>query len=171
MNITKLIANVITISLICAILNYLHNKPRIKMNVQDERNYIVKIPPELKLISLVAFLFGIALYLEFGVIYLSGNPTVKAGHLWFSLAFAGFGLLLMAWSVRWQVIVQNGQLEVRRLLHTRKSYPISEIDRAELGPKEHIYIYSAGKKIVTVYFFAENYEALVITLIAYGKLC
>lgn len=167
----RLLVDMLTMIAIYAILNHLYNKPRIALNKKpNERNYIVKIPAALKQLSMVMFVFGIILYFVFGLIYLKGNPTVTIGHLWFALIFAGIGLLIMIWAMKWQIIVKDEQLEIRRLLHVRKVFYIRDIDKVDIGPKDQLTMYKSGKKIVTVDFLAENYDALKNTLKYFNKI-
>lgn len=83
-------------------------------------HYRVKAPAVLKYACMSQFILGLVMFLVFSYFYLNGNETVEMGHLYFSSIFGAIGLYGVAWTSIWGVQVDNSQLEIHRIFHTKK---------------------------------------------------
>ena len=122
--IVKCIAFAIAISILYGVLGYLNRKKAtVGGRMQSDTQYAVRIPSALKYVYMAMFLLGIALFLIFLAFKVSGNESVTMGHFYFSLVFAGIGLLVMVWASRWSIIVTGASMEIHGLLHKKSNYP------------------------------------------------
>ena len=67
------------------------------------------------------------MFLVFSYFYLQGNETVEMGHLYVSSIFGAIGLYGVAWASVWGVKVDDSQLEIHRIFHTKKVLFITDI--------------------------------------------
>ena len=117
------------------------------------------------------FLLGIGLFLIFLVFKVSGNESVTMGHLYFSLVFAGIGLLVMIWASRWSILVKESKMELRRMFHKRAELFIQDIGKVEIGKKDAMILYDkVGRKLITIDGLSENYDRFARSLQLNGKI-
>ena len=117
------------------------------------------------------FVLGIVLFIVFLFFKVKGNASVTMGHLWFSLIFAGIGLLVMVWASRWSVNVNESEIEVHRMFHGKTELSMQNIGNVEIGTKEEITLYDqSGKKVITIDGLSDNYDRFVKSLKTYGKI-
>lgn len=117
------------------------------------------------------FLMGIFLFFVFLLFKIKGNVTVTMGHLWFSLIFAGIGLLVMMWATRWSVHVDGSEMEVYKMFRGKTKISIHDIGSVEVGKKEELILYDqGGKKLFTIHGLSDNYDRFVKSLKTYGKI-
>lgn len=171
-DIVKCIALAIAISILYGVFGYLNRmKAAVSDRIQSNAQYIVTLPSALKYVYMAMFLLGIALFFIFLAFKLSGNASVTMGHLYFALAFAGIGLLVMVWASRWCIIVTGESMEIYRLLHKKAELSMQDIGKVEIGKKDAMILYDkARRKLVTVDVLAENYERLARRLKENGKM-
>ena len=170
--IVKCIAFAITISILYGVTGYLnHKKADNGGKMQSDTQYIVRVPSALKHVYKAMFLLGIALFFIFLTFKVSGNESVTMGHLYFSLVFAGIGLLIMIWASRWSIIVTGASMEIYGLLHKKDELSMQDIGKVEIGKKDAMILYDkAGRKLITVDGLAENYDCLARSLKKNGKM-
>lgn len=95
-SIVKCVVYAITICVLYGVIEYLNNRNNsVKGSSQDDTHYIVRVPSALKYVYMTMFILGIILFVVFLLFKAKGNASVTMGHLWFSLIFAGIGLLVM----------------------------------------------------------------------------
>ena len=171
-DIVKCIALVIAISILYGVFGYLNRKKAaVSGRMQSDAQYIVTLLSALKYVYMAMFLLGIALFFIFLAFKLSGNKSVTMGHLYFALAFAGIGLLIMVWASRWSIIVTGASMEIHRLLHKKAELSMQDIGKVEIGKKDAMILYDkAGRKLITVDGLAENYDCLTRDLKENGKM-
>ena len=116
------------------------------------------------------FFLGVILFVAFSFFMAMGNESVTMGHIWFALVFAGIGLLVMLWASRWNVSVNGLEMEVRKMLRTKK-FSLQDIGSVTVGKKAELRLFDKdGKDIVVVDALSDNYDLLVNSLIEQGKL-
>ena len=93
------------------------------------------------------------------------------GHLYFSLVFAGIGLLVMIWASRWSILVKESKMELRRMFHKRAELFIQDIGKVEIGKKDAMILYEkVGRKLITIDGLSENYDRFARSLQLNGKI-
>ena len=90
-------------------------------------HYRVKAPAALKYACMSQFILGMVMFLVFSYFYLLGNERVEMGHLYVSSIFGAIGLYGVAWASIWGVQVDDSQLEIHRIFHTKKVLCITDI--------------------------------------------
>lgn len=127
--IAKCIVYAVTICILYIVIGSMNNNSGKKRGSQNDSHYIVRIPSALKYVYMIMFLMGIFLFFVFLLFKIKGNATVTMGHLWFSLIFAGIGLLVMMWASRWSIHVNGSEMEVHKMFRgqTKVSYRILEV--------------------------------------------
>ena len=171
-DIIKCIVFAIAISILYGMLGYLERKKAaVGVRMQSDTQYAVRVPSALKYVYMVMFLLGIALFLIFLAFKVSGNESVTMGHLYFSLVFAGIGLLVMIWALRWSILVTGSSMEIHVLLHKKVELSMQDIGKVEIGKKDAMILYNkAGRKLITVDGLAKNYDCLARSLKENGKM-
>ena len=159
----KFIVYALTMSILYAVINYLNTR-------EDDLHYVVRIPLALKAVYFSMFVVGILLFAVFLFFKACGNPTITVGHLRVALIFAGIGLVVMFFSTKWRIVIDEEQMKVHRLFGMTRTIQISDIERAETGEKGQIEIYVNGKKLTTVDGLTDNFDRFRKTLISRGKL-
>lgn len=125
----------------------------------------------MKYVYMAMFMLGIGLFLIFLVFKVSGNESVTMGHLYFSLVFAGIGLLVMIWASRWSILVKESKMELRRMFHKRAELFIQDIGKVEIGKKDAMILYDkVGRKLITIDGLSENYDRFARSLQLNGKI-
>ena len=170
--IVKCIAFAIAISILYGVLGYLNRKKAaVGGRMQSDTQYAVRIPSALKYVYMAMFLLGIALFLIFLAFKVSGNESVTMGHFYFSLVFAGIGLLVMVWASRWSIIVTGASMEIHGLLYKKAELSMQDIGKVEIGKKDAMILYDkSGRQLITVDGLAENYDCLARDLKENGKM-
>ena len=170
--IVKYIAFAIAISILYGVLGYLNRKKAaVGGRMQSDAQYAVRIPSALKYVYMAMFMLGIGLFLIFLVFKVSGNESVTMGHLYFSLVFAGIGLLVMIWASRWSILVKESKMELRRMFHKRAELFIQDIGKVEIGKKDAMILYDkVGRKLITIDGLSENYDRFARSLQLNGKI-
>lgn len=164
--IVKCIAFAIAISILYGVLGYLNRKKAaVSGRMQSDARYIVTLPSALKYVYMAMFLLGIALFFIFLAFKVSGNESVTMGRLYFALAFAGIGLLVMLWASRWSIVVTGTSMEIHGLLHKKAELSMQDIGKVEIGKKDAMILYDkAWRRLITVDGLAENYDRLAKNL-------
>ena len=114
-------------------------------------HYRVKALAVLKYACMSQFILGMVMFLVFGYFYLQGNETVEMGHLYVSSIFGAIGLYGLAWASVWGVKVDDSQLEIHRIFHTKKVLCITDIGQVIIDKKDAMILYDkTGKKLINV---------------------
>lgn len=165
-HIVKCIICAIALGVLCGVIEYRnHRKPAVSSKKQNDAQYVVGVPSALKYVYMAMFLLGIGLFLIFLVFKVSGNESVTMGHLYFSLVFAGIGLLVMIWASRWSILVKESKMELRRMFHKRAELFIQDIGKVEIGKKDAMILYDkVGRKLITIDGLSENYDRFARSL-------
>ena len=165
-DIVKCIVFAIAVSILYGVIGHLNRKKiAISGKIQSDAQYIVTLPSALKYVYMAMFLLGIALFFIFLAFKVSGNESVTMGHLYFSLVFAGIGLLVMIWASRWSILVKESKMELRRMFHKRAELFIQDIGKVEIGKKDAMILYDkVGRKLITIDGLSENYDRFARSL-------
>ena len=171
-DIVKCIVFAIAVSILYGVIGHLNRKKiAISGKIQSDAQYIVTLPSALKYVYMAMFLLGIALFFIFLAFKVSGNESVTMGHLYFSLVFAGIGLLVMIWASRWSILVKESKMELRRMFHKRAELFIQDIGKVEIGKKDAMILYDkVGRKLITIDGLSENYDRFARSLQLNGKI-
>lgn len=171
-HIVKCIICAIALGVLCGVIGYRnHRKPAVRSKKQNDTQYVVGVPSALKYVYMAMFMMGIGLFLIFLVFKVSGNESVTMGHLYFSLVFAGIGLLVMIWASRWSILVKESKMELRRMFHKRAELFIQDIGKVEIGKKDAMILYDkVGRKLITIDGLSENYDRFARSLQLNGKI-
>ena len=171
-DIVKCIVFAIAVSILYGVIGHLNRKKiAISGKIQSDAQYIVTLPSALKYVYMAMFMLGIGLFLIFLVFKVSGNESVTMGHLYFSLVFAGIGLLVMIWASRWSILVKESKMELRRMFHKRAELFIQDIGKVEIGKKDAMILYDkVGRKLITIDGLSENYDRFARSLQLNGKI-
>lgn len=171
-HIVKCIICAIALGVLCGVIGYRnHRKPVVSSKKQNDTQYVVGVPSALKYVYMAMFMLGIGLFLIFLVFKVSGNESVTMGHLYFSLVFAGIGLLVMIWASRWSILVKESKMELRRMFHKRAELFIQDIGKVEIGKKDAMILYDkVGRKLITIDGLSENYDRFARSLQLNGKI-
>ena len=171
-HIVKCIICAIALGVLCGVIEYRnHRKPAVSSKKQNDTQHVVGVPSALKYVYMAMFMLGIGLFLIFLVFKVSGNESVTMGHLYFSLVFAGIGLLVMIWASRWSILVKESKMELRRMFHKRAELFIQDIGKVEIGKKDAMILYDkVGRKLITIDGLSENYDRFARSLQLNGKI-
>ena len=105
------------------------------------------------------------MFLVFSYFYLQGNETVEMGHLYVSSIFGAIGLYGVAWASVWGVKVDDSQLEIHRIFHTKKVLFITDIGQVIIDKKDAMILYDKmGKKLIKIDALSDNYDYLLDSL-------
>lgn len=130
--IVECIVYTVTICILYVVIGSMHNRNSgEKRGSQNDTHYIVRVPSALKYVYMIMFILGIILFVVFFLFKVKGNASVTTGHLWFSLIFAGIGLLVMMWATRWSVHVDGSEMEICKMFRGKQRclYRILEVWR------------------------------------------
>ena len=128
-------------------------------------HYRVKALAVLKYACMSQFILGMVMFLVFGYFYLQGNETVEMGHLYVSSIFGAIGLYGLAWASVWGVKVDDSQLEIHRIFHTKKVLCITDIGQVVIDKKDAMILYDqTGKKLIKIDALSDNYDYLLDSL-------
>ena len=120
--------------------------------------YRVKAPAVLKYTCMSQLI----MFLVFSYFYLQGNETVEMGHLYVSSIFGAIGLYGVAWASIWGVQVDDSQLEIHRIFHTKKVLCITDIGQVIIDKKDAMILYDKmGKKLIKIDALSDNYDHLL----------
>ena len=171
-HIVKCIICAIALGVLCGVIGYRnHRKSAVSSKKQNDTQYVVGVPSALKYVYMAMFMLGIGLFLIFLAFKVSGNESVTMGHLYFSLVFAGIGLLVMIWASRWSILVKESKMELRRMFHKRAELFIQDIGKVEIGKKDAMILYDkVGRKLITIDGLSENYDRFARSLQLNGKI-
>lgn len=93
---------------------------------------------------------------------MQGNETVEMGHLYVSSIFGAIGLYGVAWASIWGVQVDDSQLEIHRIFHTKKVLCITDIGQVIIDKKDAMILYDKmGKKLIKIDALSDNYDYLL----------
>lgn len=124
--------------------------------------YRVKAPAVLKYACMSQFLLGMIMFIIFSFFYVQGNETVEMGHLYVSSIFGTIGLYGVAWASIWGVQVDDSQLEIHRIFHTKKVLCITDIGQVIIDKKDAMILYDKmGKKLIKIDALSDNYDYLL----------
>ena len=170
--IAKCIVYAVTICILYIVIGSMNNRNSgKKRGSQNDSHYIIRVPSALKYVYMTMFILGIILFVVFLLFKAKGNASVTMGHLWFSLIFAGIGLLVMVWASRWSINVNGSEMEVHKMFRGKTELSIQDIGSVEVGKKEEIILYDqSGKKLLTIDGLSDNYDRFVKSLKTYGKI-
>lgn len=125
-------------------------------------HYRVKAQAALKYACMSQFILGMVMFLVFSYFYLQGNETVEMGHLYVSSIFGAIGLYGVAWASIWGVQVDDSQLEIHRIFHTKKVLCITDIGQVIIDKKDAMILYDKmGKKLIKIDALSDNYDHLL----------
>lgn len=125
-------------------------------------HYRVKAPTVLKYACMSQFLLGMIMFIIFSFFYVQGNETVEMGHLYVSSIFGAIGLYGVAWASIWGVQVDDSQLEIHRIFHTKKVLCITDIGQVIIDKKDAMILYDKnGKKLIKIDALSDNYDYLL----------
>ncbi|MDD6596627.1 hypothetical protein ACQRC2_02365 [Catenibacterium mitsuokai] len=128
-------------------------------------HYRVKALAVLKYACMSQFILGMVMFLVFSYFYLQGNETVEMGHLYVSSIFGAIGLYGLAWASVWGVKVDDSQLEIHRIFHTKKVLCITDIGQVIIDKKDAMILYDkTGKKLIKIDALSDNYDYLLDSL-------
>lgn len=128
-------------------------------------HYRVKALAVLKYACMSQFILGMVMFLVFSYFYLQGNETVEMGHLYVSSIFEAIGLYGLAWASVWGVKVDDSQLEIHRIFHTKKVLCITDIGQVIIDKKDAMILYDkTGKKLIKIDALSDNYDYLLDSL-------
>ena len=128
-------------------------------------HYRVKALAVLKYACMSQFILGMVMFLVFSYFYLQGNETVEMGHLYVSSIFGAIGLYGVAWASVWGVKVDDSQLEIHRIFHTKKVLCITDIGQVIIDKKDAMILYDkTGKKLIKIDALSDNYDYLLDSL-------
>ena len=128
-------------------------------------HYRVKALVVLKYACMSQFILGMVMFLVFSYFYLQGNETVEMGHLYVSSIFGTIGLYGVAWASVWGVKVDDSQLEIHRIFHTKKVLCITDIGQVIIDKKDAMILYDkTGKKLIKIDALSDNYDYLLDSL-------
>lgn len=153
----------IVLGIIGEVISQLSNK---KSKTIDENvsttHYKVKAPAVLKYACMSQFLLGMIMFIILSFFYVQGNETVEMGHLYVSSIFGTIGLYGVAWASTWGVQVDDSQLEIHRIFHTKKVLCITDIGQVIIDKKEAMILYDKmGKKLIKIDALSDNYDYLL----------
>lgn len=153
----------IVLGIIGEVISQLSNK---KSKTIDENvsttHYKVKAPAVLKYACMSQFLLGMIMFIIFSFFYVQGNETVEMGHLYVSSIFGAIGLYGVAWASIWGVQVDDSQLEIHRIFHTKKVLCITDIGQVIIDKKDAMILYDKmGKKLIKIDALSDNYDYLL----------
>lgn len=150
----------IVLGVIGEVISHLSNKT-IDENISTT-HYRVKAPAALKYACMSQFILGMVIFLVFSYFYLQGNETVEMGHLYVSSIFGAIGLYGVAWASVWGVKVDDSQLEIHRIFHTKKVLFITDIGQVIIDKKDAMILYDKmGKKLIKIDALSDNYDYLL----------
>lgn len=150
----------IVLGVIGEVISHLSNKT-IDENISTT-HYRVKAPAALKYACMSQFILGMVVFLVFSYFYLQGNETVEMGHLYVSSIFGAIGLYGVAWASVWGVKVDDSQLEIHRIFHTKKVLFITDIGQVIIDKKDAMILYDKmGKKLIKIDALSDNYDYLL----------
>lgn len=150
----------IVLGVIGEVISHLSNKT-IDENISTT-HYRVKAPTVLKYACMSQFLLGMIMFIIFSFFYVQGNETVEMGHLYVSSIFGAIGLYGVAWASIWGVQVDDSQLEIHRIFHTKKVLCITDIGQVIIDKKDAMILYDKmGKKLIKIDALSDNYDYLL----------
>lgn len=155
----------IVLGIIGEAISHLSSKSKtIDKNVSTT-HYRVKAPAVLKYACMAQFLLGMIMFILFGYFYMKGNETVEMGHLYVSSIFGAIGLYGVVWASIWGVKVNDSQLEIHRIFHTKKVLCITDIGQVVIDKKDAMILYDqTGKKLIKIDVLSDNYDYLLDSL-------
>lgn len=164
-----LIRNIIIAIVLGIIGKVITNLSSKKSKTIDENvsttHYRVKAPAVLKYAFMSQFILGMIMFGIFGYFYMKGNETVEMGHLYFSSIFGIIGLYGVIWASIWGVSVNESQLEIHRIFHTKKVLCITDIGQVVIDKKDAMILYDqTGKKLIKIDALSDNYDYLLDSL-------
>ena len=158
--IVRYIIIAIVLGVIGEVISHLSSKT-INENIRTT-HYRVKAPAALKYACMSQFILGMVMFLVFSYFYLQGNETVEMGHLYVSSIFGAIGFYGVAWASIWGVQVDDSQLEIHRIFHTKKVLCITDIGQVIIDKKDAMILYDKmGKKLIKIDALSDNYDHLL----------
>ena len=156
---------VIVLGIIGEVISHLSSKSKtIDKNVSTT-HYRVKAPTVLKYACMAQFLLGMIMFILFSYFYMKGNETVEMGHLYVSSIFGTIGLYGVIWASIWGVKVNDSQLEIHRIFHTKKVLCITDIGQVVIDKKDAMILYDRlDKKLIKIDALSDNYDYLLDSL-------
>lgn len=156
---------VIVLGIIGEVISHLSSKSKtIDKNVSTT-HYRVKAPAVLKYACMAQFLLGMIMFILFSYFYMKGNETVEMGHLYVSSIFGTIGLYSVIWASIWGVKVNDSQLEIHRIFHTKKVLCITDIGQVVIDKKDAMILYDRlDKKLIKIDALSDNYDYLLDSL-------
>lgn len=159
--IIRYIVIAILLGIIGEVISHLSSSKTTDENISTI-HYRVKAPAVLKYACMSQFILGLIMFLVFSYFYLKGNETVEMGHLYVSSIFGAIGLYGVAWASVWGVKVDDSQLEIHRIFHTKKVLFITDIGQVIIDKKDAMILYDKmGKKLIKIDALSDNYDYLL----------
>ena len=152
----------IVLGIIGELLTNLSKKSKIIDKNISTTHYKVKAPAALKYVCMAQFILGLIMFLIFGFFYMQGNETVEMGHLYVSSIFGSIGLYGVIWTIVWGVKVDDSQLEIHRIFHTKKVLSIPDIGKVLIDKKDAMILYDRlDKRLIKIDALSDNYDYLL----------
>lgn len=162
--IIRYIVIAILLGIIGEVISHLSSSKTTDENISTI-HYRVKAPAVLKYACMSQFILGLIMFLVFSYFCLKGNETVEMGHLYVSSIFGAIGLYGVAWASVWGVKVDDSQLEIHRIFHTKKVLFITDIGQVIIDKKDAMILYDKmGKKLIKIDALSDNYDYLLDSL-------
>lgn len=160
--IIRYIILVIVLGIIGEVISHLSSKSKTTDKNVSTTHYKVKAPAALKYACMSQFILGMIMFIIFSFFYVQGNETVEMGHLYVSSIFGAIGLYGVIWASIWGVSVHESQLEIHRILHTKKVLSITDIGQVVIDKKDAMILYDkANKKLIKIDALSDNYDYLL----------
>lgn len=156
---------VIVLGIIGEVISHLSSKSKTIDENVSTTHYRVKAPAVLKYACMAQFLFGMIMFILFSYFYMKGNETIEMGHLYVSSIFGTIGLYGVIWASIWGVKVNDSQLEIHRIFHTKKVLCITDIGQVVIDKKDAMILYDRlDKKLIKIDALSDNYDYLLDSL-------
>lgn len=155
----------IVLGIIGEVISHLSSKSKTIDENVSTTHYKVKAPAVLKHACMAQFLLGMIMFVIFGYFFMQGNETVEMGHLYVSSIFGAIGLYGVAWASIWGASVNESQIEIHRVFHTKKVLCITDIGQVVIDKKDAMILYDqTGKKLIKIDVLSDNYDYLLDSL-------
>lgn len=169
-SLTRMVVYMITMCVIYAVINRMQNRNEKKEDLDSNKAYTVKLPPELKWVYFSMFLLGFVIFLLCLFLDVTGLTIIETGMYIFALVFSGIGLFVMILANNWKIEVDDKTIVVHRLFH----FPVTlsaedENVKVKMDNQGNFKIYNKGKKLVLVEYMFTNFDSLYALLEENGR--
>lgn len=159
----------ITMCIISAIMNYLHNKDCSVDKSGIKENYVIKTPALLSQVFCGWVIVGILLFGLFAWVKYFKNPDLDNGNFIFAIVFASIGVVVQILASKWRITVEGNDVTLHRLFRKPVKYQIDQFT-GELGSKFELRVFVEEKKVITIDSLCDNYYQFYEYLSSHGKI-